>query len=127
MRCTPPNQRNRGFCQHKRRKRKWKGSCFACGYGRFVHGGFAGQKLSQCEFRVCTCVRHDAHTAVLLHAVKLLQERRHEFAGEIRFFFQPGEEIGQGARTFIGEGCLDGADRIFGAICAAVWMSGQSL
>ncbi len=39
---------------------------------------------------------HDAHTAVLLHAVKLLQERRHEFAGEIRFFFQPGEEIGQG-------------------------------
>ena len=56
-RCTPPNQRNRGFCQHKRRKRKWKGSCFACGYGRFVHGGFAGQKLSQCEFRVCTCVR----------------------------------------------------------------------
>lgn len=64
---------------------------------------------------------HDAHTAVLLHAVKLLQERRHEFAGEIRFFFQPGEEIGQGARTFIGEGCLDGADRIFGAhMCSSL-------
>ena len=64
---------------------------------------------------------HDAHTAVLLHAVKLLQERRHEFAGEIRFFFQPGEEIGQGARTFIEEGYLDGADRIYGAhMCSSL-------
>mgnify|MGYP000072658465 FL=1 len=70
---------------------------------------------------------HDAHAACLLGAARLLAQRKETFGGEVRFFFQPGEEIGQGARTFIGEGCLDGADRIFGAICAAVWMSGQSL
>ena len=57
---------------------------------------------------------HDAHTAVLLHAVKLLQERRHEFAGEIRFFFQPGEEIGKGAKPFVAAGVLEGAERVFG-------------
>ena len=55
---------------------------------------------------------HDAHTAVLLHAVKLLQERRHEFAGEIRFFFQPGEEIGQGG-THLYRGRMSGWGRSY--------------
>lgn len=64
---------------------------------------------------------HDAHTAVLLAAAKLLQERKKEFSGELRFFFQPGEEIGQGARTFIEEGCLEGAECIYGAhMCSSL-------
>lgn len=57
---------------------------------------------------------HDAHTACLLGAAKLLAAHRAELAGELRFIFQPAEEIGQGAKPFVGAGVLDGAERVFG-------------
>lgn len=57
---------------------------------------------------------HDAHTACLLGAAKALQEKRRSFGGEIRFIFQPGEEIGRGANDFIESGVLHGVERIFG-------------
>ena len=57
---------------------------------------------------------HDVHTACLLGAAKLLSERRAEFGGEVRFVFQPAEEIGQGAKPFVESGVLNGADRVFG-------------
>ena len=57
---------------------------------------------------------HDAHTACLLGAAKLLAERRTAFGGEVRFVFQPAEEVGQGAKPFVEAGVLDGADRVFG-------------
>lgn len=57
---------------------------------------------------------HDVHTACLLGAAKLLSERRAEFGGEVRFVFQPAEEVGQGAKPFVESGVLDGADRVFG-------------
>ena len=37
-----------------------------------------------------------------------------DFAGEVRFFFQQAEEIGQGARQFVAAGLLEGVDRIYG-------------
>lgn len=57
---------------------------------------------------------HDAHTACLLSAARLLARYRNAFGGEIRFLFQPAEEIGQGAREFVASGALTGADRVFG-------------
>ena len=57
---------------------------------------------------------HDAHTACLLGAAKLLAAHRSELTGEIRLIFQPAEEIGQGAKPFIDAGVLDGAERVFG-------------
>lgn len=57
---------------------------------------------------------HDAHTACLLGAAKLLAEHRDQFGGEVRLMFQPAEEIGQGAKAFVEAGALDGADRVFG-------------
>lgn len=57
---------------------------------------------------------HDAHTACLLGAAKLLAAHRAELAGELRFIFQPAEEIGQGAKPFVEAGALDGAERVFG-------------
>lgn len=57
---------------------------------------------------------HDVHTACLLGAAKLLAECRTEFGGEVRFIFQPAEEIGQGAKPFVEAGALDGAERVFG-------------
>ena len=58
---------------------------------------------------------HDAHTASLLGAAKILKEREQQLDGEVRLFFQQAEEIGQGARIFIKEGALDGVNEILGA------------
>ena len=57
---------------------------------------------------------HDAHTACLLGAAKILAENRDAFGGEVRLCFQQAEEIGQGARQFLQAGVLDGVERVFG-------------
>lgn len=57
---------------------------------------------------------HDAHTACLLGAAKILAAHRDAFAGEIRLIFQPAEEIGQGAKPFVDAGILNGVERVFG-------------
>ncbi len=57
---------------------------------------------------------HDAHTACLLGACRLLSEHRDLFGGTVRIHFQQAEEIGYGARIFINEGLVSGADRTFG-------------
>jgi amidohydrolase len=58
---------------------------------------------------------HDAHTSALLGAARLLCARRARLAGRVRFLFQPAEEIGQGARSVIEDGALDGVDDALGA------------
>ncbi len=50
---------------------------------------------------------HDAHTAMLVGAARLLAARRAEFAGTVRCMFQPGEEGHFGARVMLEEGVLD--------------------
>jgi amidohydrolase len=50
---------------------------------------------------------HDAHTAILLGAARLLAERRAEIAGTVKLVFQPAEEGGAGALRMIEEGVLD--------------------
>src|SRR5207244_1027518 len=60
---------------------------------------------------------HDAHTAVLLGAGRLLYERRHELAGTIKLVFQPCEERPPGgAIRMIEEGVLENprVDAAFG-------------
>ena len=58
---------------------------------------------------------HDGHTAIELGLVKIVNELKSEVHGEIRFFFQPAEEvIESGARHFIDKGALAGVDAIFG-------------
>ena len=40
---------------------------------------------------------HDFHTASMIGAAILLQQRRSELKGTVRIIFQPAEEIAQGA------------------------------
>jgi hippurate hydrolase len=50
---------------------------------------------------------HDAHTAMLAGAARLLAARSDALPGNVRFMFQPGEEGYHGARYMIDEGVLD--------------------
>jgi len=53
---------------------------------------------------------HDAHTAMLVGAARILAGRRGELAGRVRFFFQPGEEGHGGAEIALREGLLEASD-----------------
>ena len=62
---------------------------------------------------LCHACGHDAHTATLIIAAKILKVKENEFSGEIRLLFQPAEEIGGGAHLFVEQGLLKDVDRVF--------------
>ena len=51
---------------------------------------------------------HDLHTAMLLGAAKLLVNE--DLPGNVRFLFQPAEELLEGAKDMIDSGVLEGVD-----------------
>ena len=79
---------------------------------------------SQIAGRMHAC-GHDAHTAALLGAARILSAHTDLFSGTIRLTFQAGEEIGYGARIFVDGGYLDGADRTFGMHTASIVPTGK--
>ncbi|WMJ81755.1 amidohydrolase [Clostridium sp. MB40-C1] len=57
---------------------------------------------------------HDCHIAMLLGAAKILCEIKDELDGDVRFIFEPSEEIAEGAKYMIKNGALDGVSGILG-------------
>ena len=50
---------------------------------------------------------HDIHTAMLLGAARMLKAKEKELAGQVKFMFQPAEELFEGSRDMIQNGVLE--------------------
>lgn len=61
---------------------------------------------SKVEGAAHTC-GHDMHTAMLLGAAQILSENRESMHGCVKLMFQPGEEVGLGARQMVNAGILE--------------------
>ncbi|MGW5646609.1 amidohydrolase [Saccharopolyspora sp. NPDC003752] len=67
-------------------------------------GGF------RCDYGAMHACAHDSHTAIGLGlASRLVADN--DFAGTVRFLFQPAEEGGRGAASMIAAGATEGIDR----------------
>ena len=80
----------------------------------------------QCDFRSRTAGKmhacgHDAHTAMLLTAARLLKAREASLNGTVKLIFQPAEEGGAGGMMMVEEGVLTAAPRIERIYGLHVW------
>jgi amidohydrolase len=50
---------------------------------------------------------HDGHMAILIGALRVLDELRDQFTGSVRFVFQPAEEEAGGGKMMVDKGLLD--------------------
>ncbi|MEM9926242.1 MAG: M20 family metallopeptidase [Cyanobacteria bacterium P01_D01_bin.50] len=57
---------------------------------------------------------HDIHTTVGLGTAMILSKLSQELPGNIRFIFQPAEEIAQGASWMVADGAMDNVSDILG-------------
>ena len=57
---------------------------------------------------------HDVHTTVGIGTAVILSMLRKQLGGNIRFLFQPAEEIAQGAKWMLQDGVMNNVDAIFG-------------
>ncbi len=57
---------------------------------------------------------HDTHGAMLLGATKILVGMKDQLKGNVKVFFQAGEETSFGAKWYVEEGIMDGVDACYG-------------
>ncbi len=57
---------------------------------------------------------HDGHTTIALAVADILSKRRAELNGNVKFIFQPAEEVIGGAEPMVKAGAMDGVDGVIG-------------
>jgi len=64
---------------------------------------------------------HDVHVTSVLGAAMLLNDMKNEIKGNVKFIFQPSEEIFGGAKMMVDEGVLDSPPKVDAIIGIHVW------
>jgi len=72
-----------------------------------------GLEFASCESGVMHACGHDVHTTVGLGTAMLLSQLGEVLPGNIRFLFQPAEEIAQGASWMVEDGAMNDVSAIF--------------
>ena len=69
---------------------------------------------------------HDIHTSIVLGTAKILSKFKNQIKGNIKFIFQPGEELGR-AKIMVDEGALENpkVDAIIALHIAPNYKTGQ--
>lgn len=57
---------------------------------------------------------HDGHTSIALAVADILSKRKGELTGNVKFIFQPAEEVIGGAQPMVKEGAMAGVDGVIG-------------
>ncbi len=82
-------------------------------------------EFASCNPGVMHACGHDAHTAILLSAARVLSDSRDRFAGTVTLCFQPAEEVPPGGGIgMINDGVLEGVDAVFALHMAAAMPTG---
>src|SRR6266853_601170 len=68
---------------------------------------------SQTDGKMHAC-GHDGHTSILLAVADILTRRKDELAGNVKFVFQPAEEVIGGAEPMVKEGAMEHVDGVIG-------------
>ncbi|PKR78209.1 amidohydrolase [Halalkalibacillus sediminis] len=64
---------------------------------------------------------HDLHTTVLLGTAIVLDRLKDELEGQVKFIFQPGEEVMKGAKFVIENGVLSNEPKVDKIVCLHTW------
>ncbi len=68
---------------------------------------------SQVDGKMHAC-GHDGHTTILLAVADILTKRKEQLSGNVKFVFQPAEEVVGGAAPMVREGAMEGVDGVIG-------------
>lgn len=66
------------------------------------------------EMRANHSCGHDGHMTMIIGVLLLIKKLKPQFKGTLRVLFQPAEEKGQGALSFVEKGLVDDIDYLFG-------------